>query len=211
MSSHPIFYFIVKNGFHATFSLYNGLRVVGREHIPDYPVIVASNHASNIDPPLIGGIFPRRLRYLAKESLFRNPVLGFLISALGAIPVSREDSQRAGAVLKLLLDRLNEGESILLFPEGTRSRDGKLQPLEGGVAFLSVKSGVPILPVYIGGSRDVCPPGSSFPHPARLVVRIAAPISPDDGAKSDREKRELLMTRLGETLSAFARDAGGQA
>ncbi len=207
MSSHPVFYSIVKNSFHVAFSLYNGLRVAGREHIPDCPVIVASNHASNIDPPLIGGIFPRRLRYLAKESLFRNPVLGFLIAALGAIPVTREDSQRAGAVLKLLLDRLHEGESILLFPEGSRSKDGKLQPLEGGAAFLSVKSGAPILPVYIHGSHDVCPPGSSFPHPARLVVRFAPPIAPDDGAKNDREKRGSLMTRLDETLHALARKA----
>ena len=203
MSSHSIFYFLAKNSFHAVFSLYNRLQVVGREHIPDCPVIVASNHVSNIDPPLIGGIFPRRLRYLAKESLFRNPVLGFLIASLGAIPVTREDRQRAGVVLKLLLDQLQQGESILLFPEGSRSKDGKLQPLEGGAAFRSVKSGVPILPVYIRGSRDVCPPGSSFPHPAKLQVRFAAPLSFDPGLKSDREKRDLLMKRLDETLHAL--------
>lgn len=208
MSSHPIFYFLVKNSFHVVFSLYNRLQVTGREHIPDYPVIVASNHASNIDPPLIGGIFPRRLRYLAKESLFRNPMLGFLISALGAIPVTREDRQRAGVVLKLLLDQLQQGESILLFPEGSRSKDGKLQPLEGGAAFLSVKSGIPILPVYIRGSHEVCPPGSSFPHPAKLDVRFAAPLSPDPDIKSDREKRDRLMERLNETLHALAEERG---
>lgn len=206
MSSHPAFYFLVKNTFRITFSLYNRLKVTGVEHIPDFPVIVASNHASNIDPPLIGGVFPRRLRYLAKESLFRNPAFGFVIAALGAIPVTREDRQRAGVVLKLLLDQLKQGESVLLFPEGSRSKDGTLQPLEGGAAFLSVKSGVPILPVYIRGSNEVCPPGASFPRPGKLHVRFSSPLFPAADAKSDREKRGRLMTRLGEALLALSED-----
>jgi len=204
MSSHPIFYFLVKNSFRITFGLYNRLEVAGSENIPDYPVIVASNHASNIDPPLIGGVFPRRLRYLAKESLFKNPLLGFLIASLGAIPVKREDAQSAGAVLKLLLEQLRLGESILLFPEGSRSKDGKLQPLEGGAAFLSVKSGVPILPVYIKGSHGVCPPGSSFPRPAKLSVSFASPLSADADLRSDREKRDSLTERLNVVLSSLA-------
>lgn len=204
MTSHPAFYFLVKNSFRLAFSLYNRLETAGREFIPDYPVIVASNHASNIDPPLIGGIFPRRLCYLAKDSLFKNPALGFLIASLGAIPVTREDRQRAGVVLKLLLEQLNRGESILLFPEGSRSKDGKLKPLEGGAAFLSVKSGVPILPVCIKGSLGVCPPGSSFPRPGKLRVRFAEPISPDPDVKSDREKRDRLTERLYGVLRALA-------
>lgn len=208
MSSHPIFYSLVKNGFYAAFSLYNRLRVTGREHIPGHPVIVASNHASNIDPPLIGGIFPRRLRYLAKESLFRNPALGFLITSLGAIPVTREDRQRAGVVLKLLLDQLGRGESVLLFPEGSRSKDGGLQPLEGGAAFLSIKSGVPILPVYIRGSHDVCPPGSSFPRPCKLHVRFSAPLFPSPDAGSGRRERDRLTELLNATLLALAEVRG---
>lgn len=206
MSVHPIFYFFVKNGFRLVFSLYNRLEVTGRGFIPDYPVIVASNHASNIDPPLIGGVFPRRLRYLAKDSLFKNPVLGFFVASLGAIPVKREDRQRAGVVLKLLLDQLSQGESVLLFPEGSRSNDGKLKQLEGGAAFLSVKSGIPILPVCIKGSYGVCPPGSSFPRPSKLRVTFAEPISPDPGAKSDREKRECLTERLYGVLRALAEE-----
>lgn len=206
MSSHPIFYFFVKNGFRLVFTLYNRLEIVGREFIPDYPVIVASNHASNIDPPLIGGAFPRRLRYLAKESLFKNPVLGFLITSLGAIPVKREDRQSAGVVLKLLLEQLSRGESILLFPEGSRSKDGKMKPLEGGAAFLSVKSGIPILPVYIRGSHGVCPPGSSLPRPCKLRVSFAEPLSSDPEVKSDREKRDRLTERLSSVLRGLAEE-----
>jgi 1-acyl-sn-glycerol-3-phosphate acyltransferase len=203
-----IFYFIVKNLFYIFHTIYNRLEVRGRGNIPDAPVIVASNHASNIDPPLIGGVCKRRLRYLAKASLFRNPVLGFCIRSLGAIPVTREDSQRAGVVMKLMLDRLRDGESVLVFPEGSRSRDGKLQPLEGGAAFLSVKSGVPILPVYIAGSFAVCPPGSTLPRPAKLTVTFAPVISPE-GEGTDRERRDAVTRALGESLSALEREVSG--
>jgi 1-acyl-sn-glycerol-3-phosphate acyltransferase len=166
-------------------------------------MIVASNHASLADPPLIGAVFPVRLRYLAKDSLFRVPVLGFLIRALGAIPVAREDSQKAGVVMKLLLERLGAGDSVLLFPEGSRSPDGRVKPLESGVAFLSVKVGAPVIPVYIGGSFEAWPRGRAFPRPLRLTVRIAAPIFPDEGIKSERERRGALMNALERELLAM--------
>ncbi|MDR3331006.1 MAG: 1-acyl-sn-glycerol-3-phosphate acyltransferase [Synergistaceae bacterium] len=200
-----ILYWIVKNAFLIIFTLYNRLEVRGTANIQaNVPIILASNHASNADPPLIGGAYPGRLRYIAKESLFRVPVLGFFIRALGAIPVSREDSQRAGAVMKLMLDRLKDGESILIFPEGTRSGDGRLKPLEGGAALLSVKSGVPILPVYISGSHRFCPKGSLLPRPVKLTITFAAPVFPDAGAMSDKEKRMKLMRELEESLVRMA-------
>ncbi len=207
MYARTFFYFIVKNFFRIFHTIYNRLEVRGHGNIPIAPVIVASSHASNIDPPLIGGIYPRRLRYLAKESLFRNPLLRVCIRNLGAVPVTREDSTRAGVVMKLLLERLDAGESILVFPEGSRSRDGRLQPLEGGAAFLSVKSGVPILPVYIAGSFDVWPPGGSFPRPAKLVVTFAPLIEPGVEG-TDRERRDAVTRALGESLRAMEREAG---
>lgn len=208
MIARRIFYFIVKSSFYLCFLLYNRLSVRGMSNIPrGVPVVVASNHASNIDPPLIGGIFPGRLRYLAKESLFRNPLLGFLISVLGAVPVTREDSQRAGAVMKLMLGRLEARESILIFPEGTRTKDGRMLPLEGGAAFLAAKSGAPILPVYIDGSYRVCPPGKSLPRPVKLTVTFGAPICPAlEPGISEREKRQ----RLQDGLQAFYASMEGQ-
>ena len=191
------FYYVVKFFFRVLFAIYNRLEVRGVDNIPvGGQVIVASNHASNVDPPLIGGAFPGRLRYLAKESLFHVPLLGFFVRALGAIPVTREDSQRAGTVIKLMLARLKKGESILIFPEGTRSEGGRLKPLEGGVALLSVASGVPVLPVYIGGSHKVCPRGKLIPRPVKLTVTFSSPIFPSGEPIGDREKRGILMKEL---------------
>ena len=200
------FYFIVKTFFRVVFTLYNRLEVRGLDKVPPgMSFIVASNHASYIDPPLLGGVFPGRLRYLAKESLFRNPVMGFLISTLGAVSVKREDSQRAGAVMKIMLARLALGESFLIFPEGTRSSDGKLLPLESGAAFLSVKSGVPLLPVYISGSSDVMPPHRFFPRPAKVRVTFGDPIFPDNAIEGEKQRREAVKDALEKALHSLER------
>ena len=192
-----IFYFLVKTLFRIFFTLYNRLEVRGLDNVPrGAAVIVASNHASYVDPPLIGGVFPGRLRYLAKESLFGIPLLGSLIRALGAVPVRRDDGQNAGAVMKSLLSLLKSGECVLLFPEGSRSPDGRIKPLEAGVALLSVKTGVPVLPVYIGGSFGAWPRGRSFPRPSKLSLAISPPIYPDPAIESERERRNTLLKSL---------------
>ncbi|MDR1915819.1 MAG: 1-acyl-sn-glycerol-3-phosphate acyltransferase [Synergistaceae bacterium] len=211
MTIRNIFYHIVKTLFRLLFILYNRLEVRGLDNVPSgVTMIIASNHASNIDPPLIGSVFPGRLRYLAKDSLFRVPLLGFFIKALGAIPVSRQDSQRAGAVMKLLLSRLRSGENILLFPEGTRSRSGELQPLEGGIAFLAIKSGAPILPVFVHGSHLAWPPGKKFPSPAKLILAISHPIFPDEEITDERKRRLALMKSIEDELRALGSRGGRQ-
>jgi 1-acyl-sn-glycerol-3-phosphate acyltransferase len=166
-------------------------------------MIVASNHASFADPPLIGGVLPIQLRYLAKASLFSVPLLGFLIRTLGGVPVTREDSQRAGAVMKLLLALLKGGESILLFPEGSRSADGRLKPLEAGAAYLSVKAGVPVLPVYVKGSFEAWPKGRALPRPSKLKLSISRLIYPDTDIPNERERREKLMKSLEKELTVM--------
>jgi 1-acyl-sn-glycerol-3-phosphate acyltransferase len=202
------FYVFVKNLFRVAFTLYNRLEVRGAENIPaNETVIAASNHASFLDPPLIGSVFPGRLRYLAKESLFRVPLLGFFIRALGAVPVTREDSQRSGAVMKLLIGLLKEGESVLLFPEGSRTPDGRLKPLEAGAAYLSVKTGVPALPVYVEGSFKAWPRGGAFPRPSKITLRIAAPIRPDEEIENERERRDALLKELEESLVSMQMEA----
>jgi len=172
-------------------------------------VIVASNHASNLDPFVVGSSFPRKLRYLAKEELFRNPLEGAAIRALGAVPVAREDHQRAGAVLKMCLEQLSAGRSLLLFPEGTRSSDGRLKPLEQGAAFLSLKSGAPVVPAYLSGSFESFPRGASFPRPSRFRLYFAPPIRPEAfrGAAGERAAREALTARLEETLARLEAEA----
>jgi 1-acyl-sn-glycerol-3-phosphate acyltransferase len=203
-----IFYSFVKCLFRLFFTLYNRLEVRGLDNIPrNTAVIVASNHASYIDPPLIGCVFPGRLRYLAKESLFRVPLLGFFIRALGAVPVKREDSQRAGAVMKTLLRMLENGDNVLLFPEGSRSPDGRVKPLEAGTAYLSVKAGVPVLPVYVGGSFGAWPRGNALPRPSKLTLTVSRLIYPDEKAESERDKRTLMMNALENSLRTLEAEA----
>ena len=199
-----VFYRFVQNVFRLFFRLYNRLEVRGLSNVPNEgPMLVASNHASFVDPPLVGSVLPIRLRYLAKESLFRVPLLGFLIRTLGAVPVAREDSQRAGAVMKLLLALLKEGECVLLFPEGSRTEDGRLKPLEAGVAYLSVKTGVPVLPVYVKGSFEAWPKGKALPRPSKLKLSISRLIYHDPDMSNERERREKLMKSLESELLAL--------
>jgi 1-acyl-sn-glycerol-3-phosphate acyltransferase len=203
-----LFYRFVQNAFRLFFRIYNGLEVRGLSNVPQNgPMIVASNHASFVDSPLIGGVFPIRLRYLAKASLFRVPPLGFFIKTLGAVPVTREDSQRAGAAMKLLLALLKKGESVLLFPEGSRSPDGRLKRLEGGVAYLSVKTGAPVLPVYVKGSFEAWPKGRALPRPSKLMVLVSRLIYPDQDIRNERERRNALLESLERALLAMENEA----
>ena len=199
-----LFYSFVKNVFKLFFKVYNRLDVQGFDKIPrGSQVIAAANHASYVDPPLIGGVYPGRLRFLAKESLFRVPLLGFFIRSLGVIPVKREDGQKAGAVMKTLLTLLENAQSVILFPEGTRSLDGRLKPLEAGVAYLSVKTGVPVLPVYVAGSFKVWPKGKKFPRPSKMSIRFAPPIHPDTAITCERERRNALLRTLEAALNSM--------
>ncbi|MCE5285499.1 MAG: 1-acyl-sn-glycerol-3-phosphate acyltransferase, partial [Pelosinus sp.] len=119
------------------------LKVNGQANIPSQGgVIIASNHVSNWDPPMLGTAMQRPLCALAKEELFKVPVFSFIIRKLNAFPIRRGAADRAAisAALKLL----KEGKAVLLFPEGTRSKDGKLGEGKHGVAMLAVKAGVPI-------------------------------------------------------------------
>jgi 1-acyl-sn-glycerol-3-phosphate acyltransferase len=179
------------------FKLYNRLNCGNPPKLPEGPVIVASNHCSNLDPVLVGVAFPRRLRYLAKGELFSIPVLGSIIKALGAVPVSRDDSLKRAAVLKKFIEFLQDGQSVLIFPEGGRSQDGKLQPLEAGVAYLAIKCCVPIVPAYVRGSHLAMPPGSSRIKPVRMSVSFGPLLDPLNFLSlSPNEARRRLLEQL---------------
>ena len=190
------------------FNCYHGVIEKGREQIPQAePLIFACNHASNIDPPLIGAYCPKRLSFLAKDSLFKNPIFSKLITELGAIPVSREDSQKAGTVIKTLLSLLKRGHNILVFPEGTRSSDGELQPLEAGVAFLALRSNVPILPVYVGGTFEACPKGKR-PKPLPLFINWGSIIDTNAILHEFGEKaaRKEILVQLDSSLKTLCEE-----
>ncbi len=146
--------------------LFYPCRVEGRGNVPrSGGFILASNHISNIDPVLLPVVCPRQMRFMAKDSLFSNPVLGALIRCGGGFPIRRGKADRGA--LNEFLHQLELGYPVLIFPQGTR---GGEKP-QSGVGFLAVKSGKPVLPVYIEGTDEALPRGQSFPrrHPVRVV------------------------------------------
>ncbi len=194
-----MFYWVTKNFFKILFTLYHRVQVRGKGQCSVAGAcILAANHASHLDPPLVGAMYPRRLSFIAAEYLFRIPLLGFCIRRLGAIPVSREDAASPVEMMKMSLQLLKEGRQILLFPEGSRSQNGKLQPLEGGVAMLSLKTGAPIIPIYVKGTHKAMPRGAFFPRPVRLGIVFGEPLYPQDIPEelSGKAKREYLVCEL---------------
>jgi len=138
------------------------------------PVILASNHASFLDPPIVGAGLHRPVNYLGRESLFRYPIIGSILRSWNAVPVDRDGGGAAG--LRAILDRLLAGGAILLFPEGTRTRDGRLQPARSGIGLTVIKSNAPVVPVRVFGSFEAYNRTHFFPVPVQLTVRYGRPI-----------------------------------
>jgi 1-acyl-sn-glycerol-3-phosphate acyltransferase len=176
------------------------LQVHGRENVPlDGPLIVAANHVSYVDPVALGIALPRPIAYMAKSELFRIPILGPLIAALGAYPVERGKGDVAA--IRSSLRALREGKAIGIFPEGTRNPRGEA-PIQTGVALLASLAGAPVLPAYVRG-------GDRAKRLGKLDVAFAQPFRLGEGrsGKASREDlanwAEMIMARiraLGETL-----------
>ena len=176
-------------------------RVYGRENIPkDGAVILAANHASNIDPPLMASLIERPVSYMAKIELFENPIFGAAIRRCHAFPVKRGASDR-GAI-KAAVTVLKEGHMLGLFPEGTRSKTGELQKAEAGIALIASMTGAPILPVAILNSHRIFANGGLLPQ---LRIMYGAPIS----FQGDRKSKEALDAFSAEIMAHIAqmRDA----
>ncbi len=154
------------------------IRCLGREHIPiEGAALVCSNHQSFFDPMLVGMGFRRRLNYLARKTLFRFCVFRWLIEFLDAIPIDREGGGLGG--LKETLKRLKRGELVLIFPEGTRTRDGEVAALKPGFVALARRSKTPLLPVAVDGAYDAWPREAKFPRRSRVSVSIGPPMMPE--------------------------------
>ncbi|MGY1774098.1 lysophospholipid acyltransferase family protein [Blastococcus sp. SYSU D00813] len=175
-------------------------RVTGQENVPaSGAVILASNHLSFIDSMVIPLSAPRRVRYLAKAEYFTTPGLGgwltrTLFTALGALPVERETSRAAQAALDTALGVLHDGDAFGIYPEGTRSRDGRLARGKTGVAWLALTADCPVVPVAVSGTDRVQPVGATWPRPHRVTVTFGAPLTfPEHRgmARNGRARREV--------------------
>ncbi|HYH26476.1 MAG TPA: lysophospholipid acyltransferase family protein [Blastococcus sp.] len=158
-------------------------RVTGRENVPlQGPVVIASNHLSFIDSIAIPTVAPRRVGYLAKAEYFTGAgVAGWftrtLFTALGALPVERETHRAAQAALDTALGVLREGGAFGIYPEGTRSRDGRLARGKTGVAWLALTADCPVVPVAVAGTDRVQPVGARWPRPAKVSITFGAPLT----------------------------------
>ena len=174
------------------------LRCEGREHWPATGGgLVCSNHQSMLDPPLVGMTCPRQMNYLARDTLFKVPILKHVIAFLDAIPIDREGSGLSG--LKETMKRLRAGELVLIFPEGTRTYDGELLPLKPGFCSVARRSRVPLIPVGMDGAYQAWPRSSPLPLPGKLAVVIGRPITLEE---VEGMTDEALVTELESRMRA---------
>ncbi|HUO34559.1 MAG TPA: lysophospholipid acyltransferase family protein [Candidatus Acidoferrum sp.] len=166
------------------------VRTEGLDHIPSSVCIFVSNHCSNIDPPAMFPSIPRRVSILAKKQVFHIPVLGAALRLARFVPVDRGDREAAAASVDFAVQYLKEGLSFCVYPEGTRSRDGRLKPFKRGTFIMAIQARVPIVPVALIGTQRLMRKGDWAVHPGEVVVRFLPPV--DSAAYSLDRRGELL-------------------
>ncbi len=155
------------------------VRVEEEENLPQGPAIYMPNHVSHFDVLAILGYLNVQFRWTVKKELFRIPLFGLAMKRAGYIRIDRSDHQKAVQSMEEAAEKIKSGSSIVIFPEGTRSRDGNLQyPFKKGGFHLALKSGVPVVPVAVLGSRVVLPRHSKKVTPGTITMRIGKPIDP---------------------------------
>jgi 1-acyl-sn-glycerol-3-phosphate acyltransferase len=193
------------------------MTVEGRHNMPKVgPFIIAPVHRSNLDTPIAGCAITRRPKYLAKDSMWKYAPIGWLVSALGGFPVDRGTADREA--LKRCIEVLDGGDPLVMFPEGGRRSGPVISELFDGAAYVASKTGVPILPVGIGGSERVMPKGAKFIYPRKLHVvfgeLIPAPQPAEPGGRVPRaavkETTQVLYDELQRLLTYANEYAAGQ-
>jgi len=171
-----------------------GFRVTGVENLPRVGgAVIASNHLSFLDPPVVGSAMPRRTYYFAKSELF-VPVFGWIIRKCYAFPVERGGADTRA--LKHAIELLQAGELLTMFPEGTRSQDGQVHEFDLGAALAAARGGVPIVPCALTGTNDVLPVGARRFHRGKVAVSFGAPIDPLQSGPKPRKEELARVTNL---------------
>ena len=161
--------------FRCYFWIYHRGRIYHADRLPlTGAYILAGNHVSFLDPPFFGLCCEREAFFMARDTLFRNPVAGAILRSWNCVPINR-DRGDIGA-LRTMLRLLGEGKAVLMFPEGTRSRDGSLQDARAGIGMMVAKANVPVLPMRIFGTDRALPRGVSLPRPAQVKVVFGEPV-----------------------------------
>ena len=207
----PWFYDFSKFTLWTYFRFGFGLEVRGREHVPARGAfILAANHVSYFDPPVLGAACPRRLHFMARASLFRHPLLGAFMRGVGVIPLERGEGD-VGA-LREAVRRHRRGDVVAIFPEGGRQFSSRLGEARRGVGLLAMTARVPIVPALIQGTFQALPPHARRPVRAKIRVAFGGPIPytkpplPADGTiTSARERHEALARAVTQAWRDLAR------
>jgi 1-acyl-sn-glycerol-3-phosphate acyltransferase len=179
------------------------LEVRGAEHVPRHGafILAPGAHRSNLDTPIVSTVTPRVVRFMGKESLWAVPGLGWLLTALGGFPVRRGHADREA--LRRAEEVLGRGEPLVVFPEGTRKQGPLITEMKDGAAFLACRTGVPIVPVGLGGTERALPVRARWIRPAKVVVIVGEPLHPPPRPAGQRVTRrevraltEALRDRL---------------
>ena len=161
-------------------NLFGRVETSGLENVPSGGCIIACNHQSFLDPPLVGSELRKETFFFARKTLFNNPGLGYILRTCNTIPVDRDGGSDVAA-FKRVFSVLKNGQSLLMFPEGTRSKDGHLQEAQAGIGLIACKTKVPVVPVRVFGASSLLPRGSFFPQPgARISVLFSKPLTPEE-------------------------------
>ncbi|HMD07949.1 MAG TPA: lysophospholipid acyltransferase family protein [Candidatus Acidoferrum sp.] len=175
------------------------IRVEGKAKIPDGVCLFVANHTSSADAPAVVGAIPRRIAVLLKESLFKWPIVGQAFTLAHFIPVNRKDRESAISSVEKAAEAMRAGQSFLIYPEGTRSPDGRLQEFKKGAVVLAIKAGVPVVPVLCSGAHRVMAKHSMAIHPGEIMVEFLDPI---DASRYGWEERDILNQRVHDAMTA---------
>lgn len=178
------------------------VRIEGLENIlPEKPQIFVSNHQGYFDIFALSGYLPVQIRWVAKSTLFKIPFMGWAMTASGYIPVERGDRKKAYEAFNKTLEKLKEGSSIIIFPEGTRSEDGEIGPFKKGSNLIASRSKCPMAPVTIIGSGKIIKKGSAVITPGSVRIVISPLVKP----RSNKKENEEVLESIRETIIAATR------
>ncbi|RMG72070.1 MAG: 1-acyl-sn-glycerol-3-phosphate acyltransferase [Nitrospirae bacterium] len=200
-------YYIFKFIFYIFYKIFFRFETEGYESIPEEGgVIIAANHLSYLDPPLIGIAIKRRATYMAKSSLFKNPLISWFVRMF-SIPVDRDRAKPS--TIKTAVQALKEGKLLVIFPEGGRRRSAEIAEGRRGVGMLAALSRSPVVPAYIEGTDRALPVGARFIRPAKVRIRFGTPLRIESSEESKDFQRRVtneIMNRIRELANA---DKGG--
>ncbi|MGI6588544.1 MAG: lysophospholipid acyltransferase family protein [Peptococcia bacterium] len=201
-----MFYKLVKNLIVIYLAIFNNWKIKGKENIPpEGPVVLIGNHVSLWDPVILACSVDRTVHFMAKEELFKIPLLGKLISLLNAFPIKRGQPDRNA--LRIANKTLKDGKVLGLFPEGQRSKTGELLPFHPGAALFALRAGAPIVPMYLGGTKTTFP----LTFRGKIKVSIGKPLFYEDlyGKKISSEDLEKVTSEIMDQMKCLMKDVQG--